>query len=460
MEQRGIVLYRGVLMKKEYAIYSRKSKFTGKGESVENQIEMCREYIKLHFGKEASVGAMIFEDEGYSGKSLARPQFSNMMKAVNENKICAIVCYRLDRISRNIGDFSNLITKLGELGVSFISIREQFDTGSPLGRAMMYIASVFSQLERETIAQRIRDNLRELAKTGRWLGGTTPTGYISSSEATVNLNGKTKKACHLKIKEDEAETVRLVFSLYLATDSLTETESYLLSRNIKTKTGKNFTRSAIKGILKNPVYMIADENAKRYFEKSGVEVYADESDFDSARGIIAYNRTEQEQGKANRQNDISQWIVSVGKHEGIISGKGWINAQILLERNKSASYKKERSKTALLSGLLKCQSCGSFMRPHMTSRLSKNGEAIYYYTCSLKLKSKGQLCFSKNANGNKTDKEIFNTVIKNGEQLTVVQKRLALREHIKEVIWDGERAHIVFSDGEENEMYPLCKYSK
>ena len=93
----------------------------------------------------------------------------------------AIVVYRFDRISRNIGDFAKLIEDLGDRHIDFISIREQFDTSYPMGRAMMYIASVFSQLERETIAERIRDNMHELSKTGRWLGGTTPTGYASES---------------------------------------------------------------------------------------------------------------------------------------------------------------------------------------------------------------------------------------------------------------------------------------
>ena len=98
--------------------------------------------------------------------------------------------YRLDLISRNIGDFAELIEDLGDRHIDFISIREQFDTSSPMGRAMMYIASVFSQLERENIAERIRDNMYELSKTGRWLGGTTPTGYASERLSSLTVDGK------------------------------------------------------------------------------------------------------------------------------------------------------------------------------------------------------------------------------------------------------------------------------
>lgn len=178
---------------KQYVIYSRKSKFTGKGESIENQIELCRQYIAMHFGEKAAENVLVYEDEGFSGGNLERPQFKKMMKDSQKIAFAAIVVYRLDRISRNIGDFAKLIEDLGDRHIDFISIREQFDTSSPMGRAMMYIASVFSQLERETIAERIRDNMHELSKTGRWLGGTTPTGYASESLSSVTVDGKVKK---------------------------------------------------------------------------------------------------------------------------------------------------------------------------------------------------------------------------------------------------------------------------
>lgn len=175
------------------AIYSRKSRYTGKGESIGNQIDLCREYIRTHYGDAAAEHTVVFEDEGFSGGNLNRPDFKKMMTAAKDRKFKAIVVYRLDRISRNISDFSSLIEELGRLGIDFVSIRESFDTSSPMGRAMMYIASVFSQLERETIAERIRDNMHELAKTGRWLGGTTPTGYASESVKSITVDGKTKK---------------------------------------------------------------------------------------------------------------------------------------------------------------------------------------------------------------------------------------------------------------------------
>ena len=222
---------------KQYVIYSRKSKFTGKGESIENQIELCRQYIAMHFGEDAAENVLVYEDEGFSGGNLERPQFKKMMKDSQKIAFAAIVVYRLDRISRNIGDFAKLIEDLGDRHIDFISIREQFDTSSPMGRAMMYIASVFSQLERETIAERIRDNMHKLAKTGRWLGGTTPTGYASESIKSITVDGKTKKVCKLKLLPDKAESIYKIFDLYEQYDSLTMTETELLRQGIKTKTG-------------------------------------------------------------------------------------------------------------------------------------------------------------------------------------------------------------------------------
>ena len=99
------------------AIYSRKSRYTGKGESIGNQIDLCREYIRTHYGDAAAEHAVVFEDEGFSGGSLNRPDFKKMMTAAKDRKFKAIVVYRLDRISRNISDFSSLIEELGRLGI-------------------------------------------------------------------------------------------------------------------------------------------------------------------------------------------------------------------------------------------------------------------------------------------------------------------------------------------------------
>ena len=96
----------------QIAIYSRKSKFTGKGESIGNQVELCKEYVRNMFGEESVDRCVVFEDEGFSGGNLQRPDFKRMMEEVRKHKFKAIVVYRLDRISRNISDFTGLIDEL------------------------------------------------------------------------------------------------------------------------------------------------------------------------------------------------------------------------------------------------------------------------------------------------------------------------------------------------------------
>lgn len=391
------------------AIYSRKSKFTGKGESIGNQIELCKEYIRAHYGDDALDHLVVYEDEGFSGGNLNRPDFKKMMAAAKERKFKAIIVYRLDRISRNISDFSSLIEELARLDIAFVSIKEQFDTGSPMGRAMMYIASVFSQLERETIAERIRDNMHELAKTGRWLGGTTPTGFESEGEEKVTVDGKKKKTFKLKLVPQEAEIVRLIYDLFTETNSLTMTEAELMKRRIVTRNGNYFTRFSIKAILQNPVYMIADQEAYDYLTEKEADLFSDRAEFDGKHGIMAYNRTDQEKGKTTQYNPVNDWIVAVGKHPGLIPGKTWVRVQEALEQNKSKAFRRPKSNEALLTGLLYCR-CGNRMYPKLSKRRTADGDVIFTYVCKLKERSQRSLCNNRNANGNTMDMAVVEQV--------------------------------------------------
>ncbi len=391
------------------AVYSRKSRFTGKGESIGNQVELCKEYVRVHYGDAAVNKVIVYEDEGFSGGNLNRPDFKKMMDAARKRKFKAVIVYRLDRISRNVSDFAGLIEELARLDISFVSIKEQFDTGTPMGRAMMYVASVFSQLERETIAERIRDNMHELAKTGRWLGGTTPTGYASEAVQSITIDGKSKKVCKLELVPEEADIVRTIYDLYIETDSLTLTETALIKQGIKTKNNNYFTRFSIKAILQNPVYMIADEDAYYFFIRNDTDLFSEKDAFDNKHGIMAYNRTDQEKGRATKYRPVSEWIVSVGKHPGLIPGKVWVRIQESLERNKSKSFRKPRSNEALLTGLLFC-SCGERMYPKMSRRKTADGKVIYTYVCKMKERSQRSVCNGKNANGNTLDMAVIERI--------------------------------------------------
>ncbi len=170
-----------------FFIYGRKSIQTGKGDSIGNQVHLCRQFIMARFPETAEDEITVYEDEGFSGKNLNRPKFQQMYRDFSRKKPDYLVCYRLDRISRSISDFATLFEDLNKKSIAFLCIKENFDTSTPMGKAMLYITSVFAQLERETIAQRVRDNMVLLARKGHWLGGTAPLGFVT---VNVEVDGK------------------------------------------------------------------------------------------------------------------------------------------------------------------------------------------------------------------------------------------------------------------------------
>lgn len=418
------------------AIYSRKSKFTGKGESIENQKELCKDYIFREFGIDDESLIKEYEDEGFSGKNTNRPQFQKLMQDCRNKKIHCIVCYRLDRITRNTCDFALLINELDKYGIGFHSINEKFDTHSTMGRAMMHISSIFAQLERETIAERIRDNMLELAKTGRWLGGTTPIGFKSKQiQTSTSPNGKSRTAFQLQPIAEEQTIVKIIFDKFLEYNSLTKTETYLLNAQIKSRNGKAFAIYSIRSILSNPVYASADSDTFDYFSKLGVQLCNDKEEFNGKHGIMAYNKTHQNCEENHKMHDYEDWIVAIGKHKPTITGKEWIKVQKFLEQNKPKSYRKPKNNHALLSGLLICGHCGAYMRPKVYRKLDENGNKTFSYLCETKEKSRLQQCDTKNPRGNELDKMVCDEIKKLSrndstfhKQLNIIKKQLLSAE--------------------------------
>lgn len=386
-----------------YAIYSRKSKFTGKGESIENQIELCKnQLINKYNIKEENI--KIYQDEGFTGYNTNRPQFQEMIKDIRNKKIKCVIVYRLDRISRNVTDFCNLKNEFVKYNTDFISVTENFDTSTPMGRAMLMISSVFAQLERDTIAERIRDNMYELAKTGRWLGGNTPLGYKSEKVETLSVDGKRKNLYKLDIVFEEAEIIKLIWNKMCELKSLSKLEVYLLQKGIKTRNGNNFTRFSLITILKNPVYVVADNKIKDFFEKMNVTIY--ETDIEKCNGInglLAYNKREELMGKTKSYKDITEWIIAVGKHQGIIPSQQFIKVWNLIVNNKDKRCRVPRQNTSILSGIIRCKHCGNYMRPRLRNTVTIDNKRNFSYLCVLKEKSRKRLCKCKNINGIETD---------------------------------------------------------
>lgn len=396
----------------KFFIYSRKSVYTGKGESIENQIEMCKKYISAKFSNVDTNDIIIYEDEGFSAKNTDRPQFQQMLHDIKLKKPNYIVCYRLDRISRNVSDFSSFIENLNNQNISFVCIKEEFDTSKPMGKAMMYIASVFAQLERETIAERIRDNMLMLARTGRWLGGTTPTGFISEKVQEIIIDGKIKTSCKLKENPDELKIIHIIFEKFLEMESISGVSRDLIKQKIKSRNGKYYSLLGIKNILQNPVYCTADKDAFDYFIKNNADVCFEEKDCNEKFGLIAYNKRNYQKKHAPRQ-PIDKWIIAIGKHKGLISGNKWATVQKIIKNNIPTGKKpaKIHNDYSLLSGFIYCEKCGS--RMFAKRRTGKNSNPnLYDYICNNKIHAGIKFCNCQNLNGQQTDKIVYEHIKK------------------------------------------------
>lgn len=397
------------------AIYSRKSRFTGKGESIANQIEECRKYCLYMLHKqEENIEFVVYEDEGYSGKDFERPAMKKLLGELAQYDF--FVCYRLDRVSRSVSDFSNFIKKLELADVEFISVSESFDTTKPMGRAMMNITSAFAELERDTITERIVDNMTALAKTGRWLGGTTPLGF-ESEKISFERQGKARSYFKLTEKPEELDTVRRIYTKYLELGSLTKLSSFMMNHDIRSRNGVNFSNYSLKFILMNPVYCTADSDVYEYLLENEYSVYTDKEAFTGEYGLIGYNKTNEHHRNGSRRfNDKSDWIIAVGEHVPVIESSLWIQVQERLKSQSKYAFRRARTNRALLSGLVYC-SCGSPMRPKSTGTQTVQGERRFSYLCETKSRSKGELCRQKNVQGNLLDEAVVSYLFEMYRQL-------------------------------------------
>lgn len=403
------------------AIYSRKSVFTGKGESIENQIELCKEY-----GERLGVkDYLVYEDEGFSGGNTNRPKFQELIKDAKNKKFDVLICYRLDRISRNVADFSATLEILQDNNIDFVSIREQFDTSTPMGRAMVYISSVFAQLERETIAERVRDNMLQLAKTGRWLGGQEPFGYASERVTYIDEELKERSLMKLIPIPEELEIILLIYNKYLELHSITQVVKYLNLAGIKGKNGGEWASMQVKRILSNPLYVKSSKEVENYLKGLGINVFGDPK----GQGYLTYNKTK----SITKEREMTEWIAAVAKHQGIIEPDRWIEVQKTLEDNKDKKLPRlgTGDTTALLPGILKCSKCKSNMRIKQghSSRTEENLR-YDYYVCGSKNDSYGQKCNNKNIRVDRLDKIVLNEVKAYSKDFLVNELSAAIKNEV------------------------------
>lgn len=361
------------------AIYTRKSKFTGKGESIENQILKCKKFIEFKFNIDPE-DAEIFVDEDFTGRNENRPRFKEMMSKVKTSQITHIVIYQLNRFGRNARDIHNSMAMCEEHNCVMYSATEGFDTSTSFGRAVMGILASLAQLETEQLGERIKDNMYTLAKMGRWLGGQSPLGFDGVREYYIDENGKERSITKLKKNDEELKLVKLIYKKYIEEKSLSQVSKWSLTNYLKGKNGGNLDKSGINAILQNPVYVKSNNDVLKYLANEGYEVCGEPN----GNGLLRYGK-----------DDMN--IVAVAKHKGVINPGDWLNVQMILKENTEKAPRLGKTHTALLTGILKCK-CGSGMRVTYGSK-NKDGVRSFYYTCSMKNNSGGTRCTSKNING-------------------------------------------------------------
>lgn len=364
-------------------IYARKSVYSDKSDSIEAQIKICKEYAYNNYKVSLIVE---YEDEGFSGANTDRPGFNNLIQDIESNKIDVLICYKIDRISRNVLDFSKTFDFLQKNKVEFVSVKEQIDTSTPLGRAMMYICSVFAQMERETTAERVKDGMIELAKSGKWAGGKAPVGF---SLKKASLNGKE----HTILIENKAETpfLNMIYDTFLEGFTLTGLETHFRNKGIETLNGYYLSATQIHNILKNPHYVAATPEIYDFFKDKGCVMATDRDRFNGENGVIVYGRTSGGKKKTHTVNRPDKWIVTVGLHKPLIDADKWLSVQRRFGKN--MIDKTRKYEIGILKGSLRCK-CGYLMR--VQHKIDKKYNKIYdNYYCQDRYKRGVKFCDMK-----------------------------------------------------------------
>jgi site-specific DNA recombinase len=316
-------------------VYCRKSTEEGLDStfsSMDNQREAAENYIRSQAHERWVCLPDRYDDGGFSGGSMDRPALKRLLADVESGKVRCVLVYRVDRLSRSLLDFSNMVATLDRHGASFVSVTEAFNTKTPVGRMTMNLMATFAEYERAVIRERTRDKMHAAKRKGKWVGGMLPLGY--------DLDSKNHR---LVVNEKEAETVRTIYSLYADCQSLADTLEAMATRGIRSKRwttledksfgGGPWTKTRLSRLLSHPVYL----------------------------------------GKVELRGTIYD-----GEQPAIVSEDLWHRVQGILRRNSRAGGRAVRNRhSALLRGILECGSCSNVLTHTYTRR---HGKLYRYYS--------------------------------------------------------------------------------
>lgn len=301
-----------------------------------------------------------YDDGGFTGANTDRPAFNRLITDVKAGLIDTVVVYKVDRLSRSLADFANIMELFDKHGVSFVSVTQYFDTSSSIGRMTLNILITFAQFEREMISERIRDKIASSRQKGKYMGGQPVLGYDVIDKKLI-------------VNENEKYQVQKIYDFYLNNSSLSKIMDTIndwgwTTKQWKTKRGrlaggKPFNKQVLYTILKNPLYI----------------------------GEI-------------RHNDK----IYDGEHEAIISQDIYDKVQSLLKKNNiNQSNTNRKQMDSMLRGVLFCSSCGSRMAKTYTT---KGAKKYTYYTCLNAIKNGRDKCSNKSVPSVKLDEFVVNHI--------------------------------------------------
>jgi site-specific DNA recombinase len=326
------------------AVYTRKSTEDGLKQEF-NSLDAQRDAGEGYIASQKSEGWVClpdhYDDGGFTGGNMDRPALQRLLADIEAGKVDCIVVYKVDRLSRSLIDFSKIMDVLERHKVSFVSVTQQFNTSTSMGRLMLNVLLSFAQFEREMISERTRDKIAATRRKGKWTGGMPLLGY------DVDVRGG-----RLLVNEEEAARVREIFELYLDRQSLITTATELDQRGWTTKRwvtkkgremgGKPWGKNSLFKMLTNRLYL----------------------------------------GKITYKDEIHE-----GEHAAIVDEEIFERTQRMLKRNgrTGGAHVKNRH-GALLKGLVRCVTCDCAMAPAHTV---KNGSKVYRYYCCTNAQKRG-----------------------------------------------------------------------
>ncbi len=318
------------------AIYTRKSTDDGLEQEF-NSLDAQREAAEAYITSQKGIGWEClpdrYDDGGFTGGNTDRPALKKLLADIEEGKIDCVVVYKVDRLSRSLLDFARLIDMFEKHNVIFVAVTQQFSTSNSMGRLTLNILLSFAQFEREIIAERTKDKMSASRKKGKWVGGIPFLGYDIASGGG-----------RLVVNQREAEMVRAIFKLYIATESMTLVLKHLNERNWRTKEWTTLAgvKRGGKPFSKNMLYKII--------------------------GNVSYI------GKIDYEGQLYN-----AEHDAIVSVEDFEKArEILRHHYKEAKTDRKNKHGELLRGLLRCGKCGCMM----TQRIHQRDNRMYrYYVC-------------------------------------------------------------------------------